>query len=299
MAEREPQGSTTHLHAWRPTDRHRPASWQSVNVEGATWETLRDGSQKVRATIDGQQRELAFPTEVQRRMSLRTTADWVVRPSLLKVQGVAQVMVLGGGRKQYQVLVDPPALIEHGVKLNDIETALRANNVNFSGGFTVKSDVERPIRVLGRLGPRPEMVLADLHRLPVKTHPDRTILLSQVARITEGPQLPRGDGSVNGEPGVVLTITKQPHVDTRRLTEQIESSLRETESSLPADIVIEPNLYQLRTFIDRGVYNVGERWRSPYRPGRCSALPTSERHYLVDRHSSSLVVTVLVSRLMR
>ena len=258
MAERVSNSGTPQLFIWRPIDRHRPGTWQSVPAEKIEWAALPDGKQRVQATIEGEQREAMFLTEEQRRMALRTTADWVIRPSLLKVSGVAQVMVLGGGRKQYQVLVDPPALTEHQVTLQDVEAALRANNVNFSGGFTQKGDVERPIRVLGRLGPRAEQVLSDLRRLPVKYHPDRTILLEQVARVTEGPQLPRGDGTVNGVAGIVLTITKQPHVDTRDLTARIEASMRETESSMPPDIVIEPNLYQLRTFIDTGVFNVGE-----------------------------------------
>ena len=96
--------------------------------------------------------------------ALRTLADWVVRPRLLKISGVAQVITMGGGRKQYQVLVDPTALAEYGVTLQDVEAALKANNVNYSGGFSVAGGVERPIRVIGRLGPRPEQVVADLKK---------------------------------------------------------------------------------------------------------------------------------------
>ena len=88
----------------------------------------------------------------------------MVRPRLLKMTGVAQVITMGGGRKQYQVLVDPTALHEHGVTLQQVEDALRANNVNFTGGYAAAGGVEKPIRVIGRLGPRPEQVVADLQQ---------------------------------------------------------------------------------------------------------------------------------------
>jgi HME family heavy-metal exporter len=265
-------GKSPTLFAWKVTDRHNPAAWEPVPVGDAAWdEPGPDGDQKVRAKVGGRGRVLTFPSELQRQLDLRTLADWVVRPRLLKNSGVAQVIVMGGGRKQYQVLVDPTALTEYGVTLRDVEQALKANNVNMTGGFAVEGGAEKPIRVIGRVGPRPEQVVADLKKIPVKvpdrpdesagpSHPAvrRTILLEQVARVVEGPQVKRGDSSINGFPGVALTITKQPHTDTRALTDTIVASLREVEQSLPADVVVESDLYQMRGFIDRGVYNVGE-----------------------------------------
>jgi HME family heavy-metal exporter len=186
----------------------------------------------------------------------------------LKVSGVAQVVTMGGGRKQYQVLVDPAALKEFGVTLGDVDAALKEGNVNFTGGFADLGGVEQPIRVIGRLGPDPEKVVADLKAIVVKvpdpgkaegrSGPQRPVLLGNVARVVEGPQVKRGDASVNGSPGVVLTVTKQPHTDTRDLTDRAKAALAEVEPSLPADVVLEPGLYELREFIDRGVYNVGE-----------------------------------------
>ena len=137
----------------------------------------------------GQTRSITFPSELQRQLALRTLADWVVRPRLLKISGVAQVTAMGGGRKQYQVLVDPPALAEYGVTLQEVEAALKANNVNFTGGYSVEGGVEKPIRVIGRLGPRPEQVVQDLQKVPIKATAHRTVLLEQVAHIVEGPQL--------------------------------------------------------------------------------------------------------------
>ncbi|MBX9681448.1 MAG: efflux RND transporter permease subunit [Gemmataceae bacterium] len=213
---------------------------------------------KATISVEGREHQIVFPPTGRRQMDLRTTADWVVRPRLLKVAGIAQVMVMGGGRKQYQVLVNPTALLSYDVSLLQVEQALKDNNVNTSGGYAVRGGKEQPIRILGRLGPRPESVIAEIEQIPVKTTGQRPVLLKQVARVVEGPQLKRGDAGINGNPGVVLTITKQPHVDTRDLTERVVSALQELEPSLPADVVVNSQLYQLRQFIDRGVYNVGE-----------------------------------------
>jgi CzcA family heavy metal efflux pump len=199
----------------------------------------------------------AAPSQEQ-LLELRTIADWVVRPRLLKISGIAQVVVMGGGRKQYQVLVNPTALVAYDVTLHQVEQALKDNNVNTSGGFAVRGGREQPIRVIGRLGPRPERVVADLMQIPVKTTEHRTVLLSQVAQVIEGAQVKRGDASVNGYPAVVMMVTKQPHVDTRALTTEIIAAVREIEPSLPDGMAINTDLFQMKGFIDRGIFNVAE-----------------------------------------
>ena len=124
-----------------------------VPVAGAVWEGLDpDGDQRVRATIAGQSRTVVFPSERKRALELRTLADWVVRPRLMKVTGVAQVTTMGGGRKQYQVLVDPTALHEYGLSLQDVEEALKANNVNFTGGYAERGGFERACHGSGPRG---------------------------------------------------------------------------------------------------------------------------------------------------
>ena len=251
---------------WRPVDRHRVDSWQSVVVDKVEWHvperpTDLSGIEQDRVatiTVNGKLHEVQFPSAASRQMALRTTADWVVRPRILKVTGVAEAFLLGGDKKQYQVLIDPPALVEYGVSLQEVEEALKQSNINTSGGFAVQGETERPIRVLGRLGPDSWQVLEDLRKVPVKTHADRSILLGQVAQLVEGPQFNRGDGSVNGHPGVVFTVVKQPHIDTRSLTDSLEKAFAEAEASLPADIVINSELFRLKNFIDRGIFNVGE-----------------------------------------
>jgi HME family heavy-metal exporter len=258
------------IRCWRPTDRHRPASWEPVAVEKFAWATpppcaasgdyshCGGHDHHATLTIAGRSHDVRFPSAAEQQMSLRTLGDWVIRPRLLKVTGVAEVFLQGGDRKQYQVLIDPAALLEYGVTLQDVEQALKESNINTSGGFAVTGETERPIRVLGRLGPDSRMVQEDLRKIPVKVHAGRSVLLSQVAEVVEGPQFKRGDGSINGRAGVVFTIVKQPHVDTRSLTDRLDRALKETEASLTADIVINPELFRLKNFIDRGIFNVGE-----------------------------------------
>ncbi|MBN9519215.1 efflux RND transporter permease subunit [bacterium] len=261
------EGSDPSLFAWKAGDRRDFTTWEPVSVSVPTWQQASsDGSRTVRATIGGQSREVVFQSDAQRQLALRTLADWAVRPRLLKTSGIAQVIAMGGGRKQYQVLVDPVKLSEYGVSLQDVEGSLRANNVNHTGGFSVAGGFETPIRVIGRLGPDTKQVVSDLQLItvkpPEKHEPGRPlgrpVLLRDVARVTEGAQVKRGDSTVNGYPAVALTITKQPHVDTRDLTDRVKAALRDTEKTLPPDVLVETDLYQLRDFIDRGVFNVGE-----------------------------------------
>ncbi|HQR05697.1 MAG TPA: efflux RND transporter permease subunit [Gemmatales bacterium] len=201
----------------------------------------------------------ADPTvDIKHRMELRSLADWVIRPRLLKLHGIAEVIILGGNKKQYQILVDPDKLQEYNISLQDVEAAIQATNLNASGGFIEEGQTERPVRVIGRLGPVPQAVINDLLQVPIKSTTERPVLLGNVASIEEGPAPKRGDASVNGQQGIVITIVKQPHADTRLLTDQAKLALADLRSSLPANVVINTNLFQLKSFIDRGIYYVEE-----------------------------------------
>ncbi len=189
-------------------------------------------------------------------LEVRTLADWVVRPRLLTIPGVAQVITMGGGRKQFQVLVDPEQLTAFGVTLHDVEIALRESNQNATGGYVEQGSLEFLVRGVGRI-----QSVADLEESVVKATTGRAVLIRDVAKIREGAQIQRGDSSVNGHPAVVLTIAKQPQGDTRRLTEEVTAALEEVQKALPADIVIESEIYQQREFIDRGIENVLEALR--------------------------------------
>ena len=189
-------------------------------------------------------------------LELRTLADWVIRQRLLTVPGVAQVVVMGGGRKQFQVLVDPDLMLQFGVSLHEVEQAVRASNSNATGGYLVNGGSELLVRSLGRL-----KTVDDLKAVVVKAVEDRPVVLSQVARVLVGTQQKRGDASINGKPAVLLVISKQPGEDTRRLTNDVLAVLDSIESSISTDIQITPDLYQQKTFIDLSIRNVAEALR--------------------------------------
>jgi CzcA family heavy metal efflux pump len=184
-------------------------------------------------------------------MEVRTLADWVVRQRLLTIPGIAQVVTMGGGRKQYQVLVDPNALRGYGVTLHEVERALAASNANATGGYLNRGASEYLVRCIGRL-----QGVEDIEKVVVKPNAERPVLLNQVARIVEAPQVRRGDSAANGAPAVMLTISKQPGKDTRLLTDQITRALEELKASLPPDIRINSAVYQQKSFIELGIHNV-------------------------------------------
>ena len=253
------------ISAWQPKSRHDLTTWEQVPVERVEWiaeQTKSVESETIpkRAVVfvSGRRHEVVFRSPLQQQMDLRTLADWLIRPRLLKVSGIAEVIVLGGERKQYQVLVDPNALLDFDVSLQQVEQALKENNLNTSGGFTAEGQMERPIRIVGRLGPLPEKVVADLRKISIKANTVRPVLLEQVAQIEEGPPPKRGDASIDGHPGIVITVVKQPHIDTRSLTARIHTALIDAEAALPPEILINRELFQLTNFIDRGIYYVGE-----------------------------------------
>ena len=188
-------------------------------------------------------------------LSLRTQADWIVRQRLLTIPGVSQVIVMGGGRKQFQVLVDQHRMHQHEVSLRDIEQALRRSNMNVTGGYVDNNANEYLVRGLGLV-----RSAKDVEQIVVKTSQDRSVLVRQVAEVQERAQQKRGDSSVNGKDAVVLTVQKQPGADTRTLTEEVQSALAELRVAMPNDVKLEVT-YQQRKFIDFSVQNVVEALR--------------------------------------
>lgn len=189
-------------------------------------------------------------------VEVRTLADWVVRQRLLTIPGVAQVITIGGGRKQYQVLVNPDSLLKYDVSLHDVEQAVGRSNANATGGYLVEGGNEQLVRSLGRITD-----VTELEQVVVKASPERSVLLGQVARVREAAQVKRGDAAVNGRPAVILTIAKQPGADTRLLTTNVIRSLEELKPSLPSDIRLNTDVYQQKEFIDLSIKNVVEALR--------------------------------------
>ncbi|EGF27985.1 efflux RND transporter permease subunit [Rhodopirellula baltica] len=198
-------------------------------------------------------------------LELRTLGDWVVRQRLLTIPGVSQVFTMGGGRKQFQVLVDPDAMLRFGIALHEVKQAVQNSNQNATGGYLDEQGPnELLVRGLGRV-----QSIKDLQKVVVTMKEGRPIALGQIARVIEGPQVKRGDSSAwvrnedghySGGPAVILTINKQPGADTRRVTEDVMAAIDELRPSLPGDLRIEP-LYTQKSFIDRAIENVVEALR--------------------------------------
>ena len=184
-------------------------------------------------------------------LQLRTLADWVVRPRLLSVAGVSQVIVLGGGRKQYQVLIDPTKLRQYGVSLQAVSEAVERGNINTTGGFIERGGREYLVRNLGR-AQTPE----DIARTAITSTRGVPITVGQVAQVVAGPQSKRGDASANGAPAVILNIQKQPGANTLLLTEKVDAAIADIKANLPVGVEINEHLFRQANFIETAIENV-------------------------------------------
>jgi CzcA family heavy metal efflux pump len=184
-------------------------------------------------------------------LQLRTLADWVVRPRLLSVTGVSQVIALGGGRKQYQVLIDPVKLRQFGVSLQAVTEAVEQSNINTTGGFIERGGREYLVRNLGRA-----ITPDDIARTAIESRNGVPITVGQVAEVVAGAQVKRGDASANGAPAVILNIQKQPGANTLLLTEKVDAAIADIRANLPADVEINEHLFRQANFIETAIENV-------------------------------------------
>src|SRR2546425_5770480 len=194
---------------------------------------------------------ISMTSKTTSAMELRSLADWVIRPRLLGVSGVAQVMIIGGETKQYQVLVDPAKLRDYGLTLKQVTDAVGAANVNASGGFLERPDLEYFIRARGRANST-----EDLANSVIAVRNAAPILVKNIADVRIGPALKRGDGSFNMHSDVVATIQKQPNANTLDVTRDVEEALGGIKRTLPDDVTIDTKAFQQAAFINRAVDNV-------------------------------------------
>src|SRR5215510_4752337 len=203
------------------------------------------------SSIMGQILLIAVTSERASPMELREAADFTIRPRLLTIPGVAQVIPMGGEVRQFRVSPHPAALRALGVSYEQVEKALAQFGVNTGGGFTDQYSREYLIRNIGRT-----TSLDDMRSVVVATVDNRPIYLRQLATIEFAPKVKRGDAGYMGKPAVVISVEKQPHVDTVRLTGEIEEALRQISTSLPAGIEANQILFRQSNFIETSIHNV-------------------------------------------
>lgn len=184
-------------------------------------------------------------------MDLRTLSDWTIRPLLMATGGVSQVVVIGGEYKQYQILASPQKMKYHDVTLRDLLRAAQEANKNAAGGFMNEYNNEYIVSGIGRTTDIPE-----LGKAVVKTSNNSIIKIEDVAEIKMGASVKIGDGSLRGEPAVILTVMKQPNTNTLELTEKIDAALAALSTNLPEDIEINTKIFRQADFINASVWNI-------------------------------------------
>jgi CzcA family heavy metal efflux pump len=182
---------------------------------------------------------------------LRTIGEYEVARRIQSVPGVSQVLVYGGEVKQFQVLLDPHHLFALNITLQEATDAVRACNVNATGGVLVESGQEHLIRGLGRVSN-----LDDIKNTVVTTRDGIPLRLRDIAVVQEGSAFRIGTASIDQQDGVLLVVAKQPEANTLQLTRTIERVLSQVEESLPADVVIRTDIFQQADFISRAIDNV-------------------------------------------
>lgn len=189
-------------------------------------------------------------------LDVRTLADWTVRPRLLTIAGVSQVIPIGGGVKQYQALVSPEKLKQFGVTIEDVTTALEKSNANSTGGFVDAQSQEYLVRNLGRF-----YTIDELKQTVVAYRNNIAIRLGDVADVEFGAKIKRGDAGANAMPAVIMSVQKQPGASTVELTEKVDKAIVELQSTLPPDIEINTRLFRQASFIQASIGNVIEALR--------------------------------------
>jgi len=205
------------------------------------------------SSLMGQIQQIAIYPESNQidPMYIRTIAEWVVRPRLLTIPGVAQVIAMGGGLKQYQILISSEKLNTRSINLEDLNERLSQISQNTTGGYLTRGENELLIRNIGTVS-----TIEDIENTVVGHHFGKPVLLKEIAEVKIDSAIKRGDSSYNGKPSVVLVIQKQPGTDTVKITKDIEAAIESIKSSLPQGIGITTDVFKQSNFIEASIDGV-------------------------------------------
>ncbi|MBP1598243.1 MAG: multidrug transporter AcrB [Acidobacteria bacterium] len=203
------------------------------------------------SSIMGEILFLALESDRHSPLDLRTTADTVLRRRLMAVPGVSQVTPIGGGEKQYQILLDPVQMSAHNISLQEVESALRDGNRNASAGFVVRGGEEILIQGIGRVSTSEQIA-----SIPVAVRGGQPVRIGQIAKTRIGEAIKRGEGSHNGKPAVILGVLKQPGANTLELTRELDQVLDDLQATLPEGMIISKHIFRQADFIEVAVRNV-------------------------------------------
>ena len=222
---------------------------------------LPPGMQPVMGPVTSIMGEIQFvgvtsPDNKVSAMELRTLADWTLRPRLMTIPGISQVVVMGGEVKQYQIHISSEKLQKKSISLEDLKHALSEISENTTGGFIDINNKEFLIRPLGRV-----TSIEEIENSLVAMHFGQPVLVKDVAEVKIGPKAKRGEGSINGKHSVVMTVQKQPNASTIDLTKTIDKELIEIQKALPEGVKLETDLFKQSHFIESAISNVEEALR--------------------------------------
>lgn len=203
------------------------------------------------SSIMGEIMFVSLSSDSTSKMDLRTLADWTIRPRLLATGGVSQVVVIGGEYKQYQILASPTKMEFYNVSLMELLKAAQEANGNSSGGFINEYGNEYIIKGIGRTND-----LSEIGRSFVKKIDGKPIRIEDVAEIKIGAAPKIGDASKNGNPAVVLSISKQPGTNTLELTDKIDASIADIRKNIPIDIEVDTHVFRQADFINASISNI-------------------------------------------
>lgn len=184
-------------------------------------------------------------------MELRTLADWTIGPRIKSIGGIANVVVIGGDYKQYQVLANPEKLKYYGVGLEELFQKVKESNQNAPGGFLNEYGNQYLIKGNGRA-----YAVEQLEEAVLKQVNGQTIRIRDVAEVKIGAADKIGDGSLNAEPAVIMTISKQPEVNTLELTERLDAAVEDLKTTLPKGVDIQSRIFRQSDFIEASISNL-------------------------------------------